>query len=61
MTLDEVSAVEVPSLPAESIGAPLLCDPAGRDVIPGLFHCPIKKPPPPMQAPEAFADDAILL
>ena len=30
VSLSEVSAVEVPSLPAESIGAPLLCDPDGR-------------------------------
>jgi hypothetical protein len=33
VVLDEVSAVEVPSLPAESIGAPLLCDPAGRVIL----------------------------
>ena len=30
ISLSEVSAVEVPSLPAESIGAPLLCDRDGR-------------------------------
>lgn len=32
VALEEVSTVEVPSLPAESIGAPLLCDPDGRIV-----------------------------
>ena len=32
VSLGEVSAVEVPSLPAESIGAPLLCDRDGRIV-----------------------------
>jgi hypothetical protein len=32
VSLSEVSAVEVPSLPAESIGAPLLCDHDGRIV-----------------------------
>jgi hypothetical protein len=30
VSLNEASAVEVPSLPAESIGAPLLCGPDGR-------------------------------
>jgi len=30
VSLNELSTVEVPSLPAESIGAPLLCDPADR-------------------------------
>lgn len=30
VSLIEVSSVEVPSLPAASIGAPLLCDPDGR-------------------------------
>jgi hypothetical protein len=33
VSLSEVSSVEVPSLPAESIGAPLLCDPAGRVIL----------------------------
>src|SRR5580704_16762791 len=33
VSLGEVSAVEVPSLPGESIGAPLLCDPAGRVIL----------------------------
>jgi hypothetical protein len=32
LTLDETSTVDVPSLPADSIGAPLLCDPDGRIV-----------------------------
>jgi hypothetical protein len=30
VSLNEVSTVQVPSLPAESIGAPLFCDPDGR-------------------------------
>jgi hypothetical protein len=32
VSLSEMSSVQVPSLPAESIGAPLLCDPRGRIV-----------------------------
>jgi hypothetical protein len=45
VSLGEVSTVQVPSLPPESIGAPLLCDPDGRILfrmaMPGATEDPV--------------------